>query len=166
MLHFHDGLIPSTVSHKQTITKNLKIVMKNFIVFAFTLLLSATAFAQNIAGTYDMRFTKANQVYTDRTPVNQPFTGSTTFEVTQNGDEITITLQNYGGKWSTHRMSGRVGNRKVVAALASGSKSIYVMQASVKGNKIVGEYEYIRYGDGNSGIVAGWTRVQFEAIRQ
>ena len=143
--------------------------MKNFIVLAFAILFSSAfsqTFAQNIAGNYDMTFTKANQVYTDRTPVNQPFTGATTFEVTQSGDEITITLQNYGGKWSTHRMSGRVGNNRVVAALASGTKSIYVMQAQVKGNKIYGEYEYIRYGDGNSGIVAGWTRVMFEATKQ
>ena len=141
--------------------------MKNLIVLAFALLFS-TVFtqAQNIAGTYNMNFTKGTQVYTDKSPAVQQFTGSTTFEVTQNGDEITLTLQNYGGKWSTHRMSGRVGNGRVVTALVSGTKSIYVMQARVKGNKIVGEYEYIRYGDGNSGIVAGWTRVQFEATRQ
>ena len=140
--------------------------MKNLIVFAFSLLLSATAFSQNIAGTYKMKFTKANQVYTDRTPVNDPFTGSTTFEITQNGDEITLTLQNFASEWSTHRMSGRFGNKRLVVALASGTKSVYVMQAQLKDGKIVGEYEYIRYGDGASGIVPGWTRVMFEAKRQ
>jgi hypothetical protein len=143
--------------------------MKKILFLAYALFFSAflsQAFAQNIAGTYNMTFVKANQVYTDRTPVNQSFTGSTTFEVTQSGDEITITLQNYGGKWSTHRMNGRVGNNRIVASLASGSKSIYVMQARVKGNVIEGEYEYIRYGDKNSGIVPGWTRVMFKATKQ
>ncbi|MCB0843339.1 MAG: hypothetical protein KDE26_08810 [Bacteroidetes bacterium] len=143
--------------------------MKKILILAFALTFSAflsQAFAQNIAGTYNMNFVKANQVYTDRTPASQSFTGSTTFEVTQNGDEITVTLQNFGGKWSTHIMKGRVGNNRLVAALASGTKSIYVMEARINGNVIEGEYEYIRYGDGNSGIVPGWTKVMFKAVKQ
>ncbi|MEL6592679.1 MAG: hypothetical protein AAFP08_14880 [Bacteroidota bacterium] len=141
--------------------------MKNLIAFSL-LFLAFVGFAQaqNIAGTYDMTFTKGKQVFTDRKPAAQTFTGSTTFTVTQNGDEITITLQNYGGKWSTHIMKGRVGNGTFVAALPSGSKSVYMIQGRIKGNTITGEYIYARYGDGNSGIVPGWTKVTYTATRQ
>ncbi len=141
--------------------------MKKIIALAFVMLaMVGFTQAQNIAGTYKMNFKSGTQVYTDRTPARASFSGSTTFTVTQTGDEITVTLQNYGGKWSTHRMSGRVGNNKFLAVLPSGSKSVYMIQGTIKGNTITGEYVYARYGDGNSGIVPGWTKVSYTATRQ
>ena len=113
--------------------------MKKILILAFALTFSAflsQAFAQNIAGTYNMNFVKANQVYTDRTPASQSFTGSTTFEVTQNGDEITVTLQNFGGKWSTHIMKGRTNPKVVRPDVPVGTVSYWYVSANASASRL------------------------------
>ncbi|RMG56908.1 MAG: hypothetical protein D6722_25680 [Bacteroidetes bacterium] len=137
--------------------------MQRFLFFCLVLLGGASLHAQQIAGTYTMTFDRGTQVFTDRTPVNETFSGTATMTITQNGDEVTVTVGNYGGEWSTHRQSGRVGNNRLVTGLASGDKSMYLITARVEGSVIKGEFLYLRYGDGNSGIVPGWTRVRFTA---
>lgn len=121
--------------------------------------------AQNIAGNYTMRL-NGKQIYTDRTPVSDAVSGTNTFTITQSGDEITVTMSGFQGEWSAHIMKGRVGNGKFIAALASGTKSMYIIQGSVdKSGTLVGNYAYIRYGNGSSGIVPGWTKVDFKATK-
>ncbi len=120
--------------------------------------------AQNIAGSYTMKL-DGQQVYTDRTPVTDPVNGTNTFTITQSGDEITVTMSGFQGEWSAHIMRGRVGNDRFIAALASGTKSMYIIQGRVEKGVLIGNYAYIRYGDGNSGIVPGWTKVDFKATR-
>ena len=131
---------------------------------AFFLVLGNTLFAQNIAGTYKMKMT-GKQIYTDRTPVSDAVSGTSSFTITQNGDEITVQMSGFQSEWSAHNMSGRVGNNKFIAVLPSGSKSVYMIRGRVVGNNLEGEYAYIRYGDGNSGIVPGWTKVSFKAAK-
>lgn len=140
--------------------------MKNLIVFTFALFtIFGSLSAQNIAGSYRMKFTKANQANIDRTPANEPFSGGTTFDITQNGDEITVTMTGFQSEWSAHIMKGRVGNNRFIAVLANADKSVYIIQGSVEGRNLVGHYAYIRYGDGNSGIVPGWHHVEYVARR-
>ena len=142
--------------------------MKRTLIFTFVSLFflsfAATMSAQNIAGSYKMSL-KGQQIYTDRTPVSDAVSGTNTFDITQNGDEITVTMSGFKSEWSAHIMKGRVGNNKFIAVLASGTKSVYMIQGTVSGRTLKGNYAYIRYGDGNSGIVPGWTKVNFTATR-
>lgn len=131
---------------------------------AFFMILGSSLFAQNIAGTYKMKLT-GNQVYTDRKPVADAVSGENTFTITQNGDEITVQMSGFKSEWSAHNMSGRVGNNRFIAVLTSGSKSVYMIQGKINGKIIEGEYMYVRYGDGNSGIVPGWTKVSYKATK-
>ncbi|GAB4421987.1 MAG: hypothetical protein OHK0039_37590 [Bacteroidia bacterium] len=119
-------------------------------------------FAQNIAGTYTMRL-DGNQIYTDRTPVLENVNGTTTFTITQTGDEITVTMSGFQSEWSAHIMKGRVGNNRFVAALSNGDRSIYMIQGTVNGGQLEGEYVYVRHGNASSGIVPGWTHVNYQA---
>lgn len=135
------------------------------LITATLLLLGLQLSAQNMAGTYTMNFSNASEIFTNRTPAQQTFSGSTTFTVTQSGDEITLTMSGFQGEWSAHRMSGRVGNGYFVAALANGTKSVYFIRGKVSGRRIKGEFSYLRYGNGSSGIVPGWHRVEFTATQ-
>lgn len=138
--------------------------MKRFLLLLSLMWLAAAGLhAQQIAGTYTMTFPNGNQVFTDRRPVNETFSGTATMTITQNGDEVTVTVGNYASEWSAHIQKGRVGNNRLVTGLASGDKSMYLITAQVEGGVIKGEFLYLRYGDGNSGIVPGWTRVRFTA---
>ncbi|MEZ4829307.1 MAG: hypothetical protein R3C61_23915 [Bacteroidia bacterium] len=139
--------------------------MKNLIVLTFAFFaLFASLHAQNIAGTYTMKF-KGNEVFLDRTPVENPLSGSTTFTITQSGDEITVTMSGFQSEWSAHIMKGRVGNNRFVAVLANGSKSVYMIQGTVNGNTLSGNYAYVRYGDSSSGIVPGWHNIDYIATK-
>jgi hypothetical protein len=136
-----------------------------FALFAGLLMVLTTQLhAQNIAGSYTMKLS-GQQIYTDRTPVSDKVSGTNTFTITQSGDEITVTMSGFQGEWSAHIMKGRVGNNRFIAALPSGSKSMYIIQGRVEGKTLVGDYAYIRYGNGSSGIVPGWTKVDFKATR-
>jgi len=129
------------------------------------MVVGAQLHAQNIAGNYTMRL-NGKQVYTDRKPVEDAVSGQNTFTITQSGDEITVTMSGFQSEWSAHIMKGRVGNGRFIAALASGTKSMYIIQGRVeKGGILVGNYAYIRYGNGSSGIVPGWTKVDFKATK-
>lgn len=134
------------------------------LLAAFFLTIAGTVSAQNIAGTYKMKLS-GKQIYTDRTPVQDAVSGSSSFTIAQTGDEITVTMTGFQSEWSAHIMKGRVGNNKFIAVLASGTKSVYMIQGTVKGKTLTGNYAYIRYGNGSSGIVPGWTKVDFTAVR-
>lgn len=133
------------------------------LVSSFTL---NTAVAQNIAGTYKVAI-KGNKIKTNQQPVKTPIQGKTTFTITQTGDEITVTMAGYKSEWSAHIMSGRVGNKHFIATLANSDRSVYQIAGHVNPDgTLEGHYIYSRYGDANSGIVPGWTKVKFKAKKQ
>ncbi|MEZ4777185.1 MAG: hypothetical protein R3D00_28675 [Bacteroidia bacterium] len=139
--------------------------MKNLIVLTFVILSAFMSLhAQNIAGTYTMKF-KGKEVFLDRTPVENAIAGSTTFTIAQTGDEITVTMSGFQSEWSAHIMKGRVGNNRFVAVLANSNKSVYMIQGTVNGNTLSGNYAYVRYGDSSSGIVPGWHNIDYIATK-
>lgn len=142
----------------------MKRILSLSLVATLLLTFAGSTFAQNIAGTYKMKLS-GKQVYTDRTPVEDAISGSCSFTITQTGDEITVQMTGFQSEWSAHIMKGRVGNNRFIAVLTSGTKSVYIIQGQVSGNTLTGDYAYIRYGDGNSGIVPGWTKVDYKAAK-
>ncbi|TAE54470.1 MAG: hypothetical protein EAZ89_06595 [Bacteroidetes bacterium] len=139
-------------------------ILSSVFVAVFFLAFAGSSSAQNIAGTYTMKLS-GKQVYTDRTPVEDAVSGDCSFTITQTGDEITVQMTGFQSEWSAHIMKGRVGNNRFIAVLASGTKSVYIIQGQVSGNTLTGNYTYIRYGDGTSGIVPGWTKVDYTATK-
>ena len=136
----------------------MKAIIKSFFLVALFALTANISFAQNISGDYTATI-NGKQIYTDRTPVERPISGTFDVSITQSTDEIQVTWNNLASYWSSHRMSGRVGNNRVVCALPSGSKSVYLFngRVSADGQTIKGRYMYMRYGNGTSGIVPGLT---------
>ncbi|MEO1216526.1 MAG: hypothetical protein AAFY45_23535 [Bacteroidota bacterium] len=138
--------------------------MKSLQVFFLVLIFSITGLsAQGLAGSYKLQY-KGKQVSSNSTQTVRQVNGSSTLEITQNGDDITVTMGDSGqGLWSANRMSGQGGTKRFVAVLVNGSKSVYTITGTVVNGQIRGTYSYLRYGNRSTGIVPGWTRVQFTA---
>ena len=100
-------------------------------------------------------------------PVETPFNGATKMIITATGaDEIKLEMKGFGGYWSAHIMKGRVGNKRIVASLANGTKSNYTFIGRFVDKKTIeGQFFYVRHGDAASGIVPGWTRAKMRAVR-
>jgi len=138
--------------------------MKSLQVFFLVLVFSITGLsAQSLAGSYKLEY-KGKQVSSNSTQTVRQVSGSSTLEITQNGNDITVTMGDSGqGLWSANRMSGQGGAKRFVAVLVNGSKSVYTITGTVVNGQIRGTYSYLRYGNPSTGIVPGWTRVQFTA---
>ena len=100
---------------------------------------------------------------TDRSPIKTAINGTTRMEISQLGEDISIRLHGLKSHWSTQVMSGRVGNNHVVASFSIADRSVFTIKGKLNGDIIEGEFLYVRYGDNKSGIIPGWTKVQFQA---
>lgn len=138
--------------------------MKNLHVILLIFIFSITGLsAQNFAGSWKLEY-KGKQVSSNSSRAVRQVNGTTTLEITQNGNDITVTMGDSGqGLWSAHIMSGQSGAKHFVAVLTNGSKSIYTITGNLVRGQIQGLFRYYRYGDPSTGIVPGWTSTQFTA---
>lgn len=138
--------------------------MKNLHVFLMITLFSLTSLsAQNFAGKWKLGY-KGKQVSSNSSSTVRQVSGKTTLDITQNGNDITVTMGDSGqGLWSAHIMSGQAGAKHFVAVLLNGSKSVYTITGNLVNGQIQGSFRYYRYGDPATGIVPGWTTTQFSA---
>ncbi|MDD4023018.1 MAG: hypothetical protein PHE57_02760 [Synergistales bacterium] len=134
------------------------------------LLVSANAVqAQDISGTWDVKVHGFNY-FTDREPSRMAISEtSTTMEIEQEGERVSITLGAFGGVHAATIFKGVVGNDRFVASWwyegYPYETKVLTGQYSPDSGRIKGKMIYPRAAD-KPGLVPGWLEVEFLANRK
>ena len=137
-----------------------------FSAIVLCALISATpGWSQNIAGSYAVKVTGTN-VYLGRSPVTQSINDTTTLQVTQNGDRITLDFGTFSGASAATRFAGKVGNNRFAAVwwYQGSANETKVIWGTASSNTLKGKMIYPRVAY-RPGLVPGWVEVSFLATR-
>lgn len=141
---------------------------KSTLVLAIVLCAVISAvpgWSQNITGSYTVKVSGTN-VYLDRNPASQSLNDTTSLQVTQNGDRITMDFGTFSGASAATRFTGKVGNNRFAAVwwYQGSANETKVIWGTVSGNALKGKMIYPRVAY-RQGLVPGWVEISFLATR-